>query len=733
MTTPDLSVIVPCYNEQDNLGELTARCLRVFGDRGLRGEVVLVDDGSTDGTAAKIHDLAQAHGGEVHGVFHPVNRGIAAAWRSGVEAATGRYTAVMDADLQYQPEDLWRLYRELQHTNADVVQGYRSQIGRRKHLRYYLSVGLNRLLNVMFGMHLRDNKSGFLICERDVLAHILHHRFRYAYFQTFIAVSAKHKGYTVREIETLFEDRRQGTSFITAFPWRVVLRSLADLAKGIVEFRLMDLGDDVLTAFLRSNPPRREPERLPVGRALYFRLFGALMPVHHWMISYPALRYYAQLRRTQWWSAEQLEAYQSQKLQQLVRHAYKHVPFYRERWDAAGVRPEFVHSPADLERLPTVTKDDVRENLHFDLLADTHDKGRILKITTSGSTGEPLVLYADKFQLEMRWATTLRTLEWTGYRFGDRCMRLWHTTIGMTGLQAFRERLDAWFHRRTFLSAYDMTEGNLEEYFQEIERRQPGLLDGYAESFNMLAAYLKDHPHPNVRPKGIVSSAQTLSDQSREIIEAAFQCSVFDKYGSREFSGIAHECDAHAGLHVNAESYIVEVLKDGRPAKPGEVGEVCITDLNNLCVPLIRYRLGDLAVPAEAAVCPCGRSLPRLERVEGRVQAIIMGTNGALVPGTYFAHLLKDYDYAVRQFQVVQEERGRIQLKIIKGQRYADQTLQEILDTLHARLGADMHIDVEFVEEIALGRTGKHYHSVSRLDFDFQAMPGHVGVDVDAA
>ena len=719
MDTPTLSVIVPCHNEEDNLPELAARCLRVFGERGLAGELLLVDDGSVDRTALVIHELAAAHPDEIRGVFHETNRGIAAAWQSGLNAARGRYAAIMDADLQYQPEDLWRLYRELQHTNADLVQGYRSQIGRPKHVRYYLSVGLNRILNTLFGMHLRDNKSGFLMCEREVLTHILQHRFRYAYYQTLITVSAHAKGYTVRDIETLFEDRKLGASFITAFPWRVVVRSLLDLVKGVVEFRVLDLGDDVLSAFLRANPPAREPDPPPLWRRLHFRVFGALMPLHHWMISYPALRYYAQLRRTQWWSPEQLEAYQARKLQQLIRHAYRHVPFYRERFDAAGLKPEDITTPADLPRLPTLSKDDVRQNLYFDLLAENHDKARILKITTSGSTGEPFVTYADKFQLEMRWATTLRNQEWAGYRFGDLSVRLWHTTLGMSRVQAARERLDAWLQRRRFLSAYDMTQGNLEEYLATVERLRPVLLDGYAESFNMLAQYLKDRPHPNLRPRGIISSAQTLSDQSRQIIEDAFHCRVFDKYGSREFSGIAHECDAHTGLHINGESYIVEVLCEGRPAQPGEIGEVCITDLNNYCVPLIRYRLGDLAVPA-AGACACGRGLPRLERVEGRVQAIIVGTNGAFVPGTYFAHLLKDYDYAIRQFQVVQEARGQLTLKLIKGPRFAQATLDTILAELRERLGADMQFDVEFVDHIPLGRTGKHYHSISRLDLDLQ-------------
>src|SRR6516225_5053080 len=232
----------------------------------------------------------------------------------------------------------------------------------------------------------------------------------------------------------------------------------------------------------------------------------------------------------------------------------------------------------------------------------------MLKITTSGSTGEPFVCYADKYQLEMRWAATLRAMEWTGYRFGDRQARLWHQTIGMSLGQIIRERIDAVFSRRIFIPAYEMSDNNLPRSMEKLRKFRPVLIDGYPELFNFLAHYIKQHGLQGVRPKGIISSAQTLPDQSRQVIEEAFQCRVFDKYGSREFSGIAYESQGHDGHLVVAENYIVEILKEGRPAKPGELGEVVITDLNNRCMPLIRYRVGDLAVAIDNTVpSPCGR------------------------------------------------------------------------------------------------------------------------------
>ena len=718
----DVSVVAPCYNEAKNLPELAERLTRVFDRKDLAGEVVLVDDGSADDTAAVIRSLGAADP-RVVGVFHAKNRGIAAAWRSGVERARGEYVCFIDADLQNLPEDVWRLYREIRLTHADVVQGYRSSVGRLKDSRYLLSKGLNALLNLLFGMSARDNKSGFVIGLRETMADVLHHRYSYRYFQTFITVAARARGYTVREIETLFESRLLGQSFMSRFPLRVVLLALVDLAKGFVEFSLLQKKESQLAEFLRTHPPARE-EAPPRGwRGALFRLFLATMPLHKWMITRRAGLYYQELRKSQWLAPEEMRELQERKLRRLVHHAYHHVGYYREAMDARSLRPGDIQTLDDLRKLPLLDKAQVRDSLYFDLLSDNHDKRRILKVTTSGSTGEPFVCYADQHQLEIRWAATLRSLEWTGWRFGDRQARLWHQTIGMSWHQVLRERLDAWLSRRIFIPAFEMSDADVARAVRRLRRHRPVLIDGYAECFNFLADYARAHPPLGIQPRGIVSSAQVLPEESRQAIEQAFDARVFDKYGSREFSGIAYECEAHDGHHVVGESYVVEVLKDGREAAPGELGEVVVTDLNNFCMPFIRYRIGDLAMAVDPrSPCACGRGLPRLGRIEGRVQSMIVGAEGHVVPGSLFPHLFKDYDFVIRQFQVLQEEPGAVRLKVVKAARFDENVFEEALGILRRYLGAAARIDVEFVDAIPMVRTGKRQVSVSKVKIDFQEL-----------
>lgn len=716
----DIAVVVPCFNEELNIPELAERVQRTFETGKLNGELILVDDGSHDGTARVIREQMRQYPRWVVGQFHERNKGLAAAWRTGVAAARAPVVAVIDADLQYRPEDVLRLLRALHEYSVDVVQGWRSAVGRERGKRYYLSRGFNTLLNGAFGMQLQDNKSGFVCCTKEVLQDLLTYKGSYYYWQSFIMVAAHAKGYSYREIETLFENRKQGTSFLESTAYRATARSFIDLGKAVWEYRLQRRPRDEARQFLERNGIEVKPPPSRTAHPLRWRAYMSSFEQTHWTITREVEHYYTTLNTTQWLAPSSIRELQDEKLRRLVRHAYRSVPYYRGRMQELKLRPEDIQTRDDLHKLPLLTKDDVRRHIHFDMMQEGVSHADILRISTSGSTGEPFICYADRAQLEFRWAATLRSQEWTGYRFGDPTVRLWHQTLGMSKSQAAKEIADAKLSNRTFVPVFEMSESKLEEMIRLLERTRPVLIDGYAEAFDFLAQYIQARGGLSFRPKALMSSAQTLPHKSREIIESAFGCKVYDKYGSREFSGIAYESDSHEGHLVVAEGYIVELLVDGRPAAPGEVGEVVITDLNNRCMPFIRYRIGDLAEAMSDAPSSCGRGLPRIGDIQGRVQSIIQGTEGRFVPGTFFAHALKEYDYAIKRFQVVQDQPGAIRFRLVKGSRYSDETLDEVKAIIRQYLGETLRIDVEFVDGIEMVRTGKRLASVSRLPIDFQ-------------
>jgi phenylacetate-CoA ligase len=552
-----------------------------------------------------------------------------------------------------------------------------------------------------------------LVSNKKALENVFVDIPKFKHFQTFIGVGFRARGFRVAEAETLFLSREIGTSFLTASKTlEVLVTTFRDLIVGLRIYGRKR----VHTIFLRSEVDF--DIKLSLSRRIRFNLFFATMPLHKWLIGKRAKDLYFWLKSLEFSSKDELERLQLRRLRSLLQHSYSTVPYYKRTFDAAGFKPNQIQSIADLSKVPLLSKQDVRENVHFSMFSDLHNKKDMHKINTSGSTGEPFVCYADKFQLEMRFATTLRALEMSGWQFGDKQLRLWHQTLGMSRLQSFKERVDAIFMRRVFVPAFEMSEDSLLGLMRTIEKKKPVLVDGYAESLNFIAMASKSVSRH--KPKAVISSAQQLTDSTRTQIEKQFGAKVLDKYGSREFSGIAYQCLESEHHHVQDESYILEILVNGRPAKVGEVGEVVITDLNNFSMPLIRYRIGDMAIAVEQGVCSCGRSHSLIGAISGRTQALILCSNGVWLPGTFFAHFFKDFAFAVKHYQIVQDVYESFTLKIVPSSQFSDQVGHKLLNELRKYTGVEQPIELELVAEIPLLKTGKRTPVVSKIPLDFQ-------------
>lgn len=691
----DISVVVPCFNEELNIPELAQRVLRMFDGSGLRGELVLVDDGSADSTAQVIRAHSEKDR-RVVGVFHRVNRGMAGAWRTGVSAARGAHVAIIDADLQYQPEDILRLYRALMDSSVDIVQGWRSSVGRERGYRYSLSRGFNVILNGTFGMSLRDNKSGFVCCTREVMQDLLTYTGRYAYWQSFIMVAAHTKGYSYKEIETVFEDRKQGQSFLAGRAYQAAARCLVDVGTAFWEYRVHAEPNDLARNFLKKEgaeldePPsrRQHPAR--------FRAYLTTVSRNRDIGASRAERSYETLTATQWLSPEQLRELQDEKLRRLIRHAYRSVPYYRVRMMELKLHPEDIRSQDDLNKLPLLTKADVKRHLYFDIMQEGASQGDLAKVSLSGRTGEPFVAFADRGALEFRWAASLRFRDWTGYRFGDPVACFWGEGLGLKDTQAAKVQSDARFANRLLLSAFRLDPASLAASIRAINKQRSKLIEGPAEALLLLARQIAENGPLAHQPKAVLSYGQQLGDAERAEVAAAFGCKVLDLYRSGEFAEIACEAEPGSGHLVAAEGYVVEILVNGRPAAPGEVGEIFVTDLSNLCMPFIRYATGDRAVALGADTSfPNARGLPRLGKLVGRPLVIVQGAGDARVSSGFFSALLSQYGYAVSRFEVTPRA-GGLTLRIEKAPRYSDQTLEEITGRILERLGS---IDIQVVCE----------------------------------
>ncbi len=227
--TVALSIIAPCFNEEGNVEHLARRTLATLEEMGIAGELVLVDDGSSDATWQRMTDCS-ARDARVRPIRHEENHGMEAAWRTGLAHARGELVCLIDADLQNRPEDIASLHATFTRGEHDVVQAIRHSVAGGGRM-YFFTRGLNLLLNLLFRTRLRDNKSGFLLCRRSVLARILYHRYRYRYFQALVGASAAMRGYRIGEVDTVFEARHYGRSFLGMFPVFVSARIVWELLK----------------------------------------------------------------------------------------------------------------------------------------------------------------------------------------------------------------------------------------------------------------------------------------------------------------------------------------------------------------------------------------------------------------------------------------------------------------------------------------------------------------------
>jgi glycosyltransferase involved in cell wall biosynthesis len=227
---PTLSILVPSLNERENLAALVSRVRPVLDAED--GELVVVDDGSTDGSTDELARLASTESRLIVR-RHERRRGIPQAWSTALTVARGEWVASLDADLQYEPTDLQRLLAQARSRRIDFVQGARQRIESEGALRHALSRGLNAALNVTFGTQAHDHKSALFVCRHEHLAKLLTQRHRLRHWQCFIGVSARALGLSCDELPVSFKARKRGVSAFGAIPWRSTLEVMADFAPAL--------------------------------------------------------------------------------------------------------------------------------------------------------------------------------------------------------------------------------------------------------------------------------------------------------------------------------------------------------------------------------------------------------------------------------------------------------------------------------------------------------------------
>jgi len=419
---------------------------------------------------------------------------------------------------------------------------------------------------------------------------------------------------------------------------------------------------------------------------------------------------------SQWYSREQLEEYQRERLVSLVREAYDMVPYYRKLFDGIKLKPSDINSLADLPKIPTLTREQLKSHFH-ELVSSRYDERRLVKGHTSGTTGSPLEICYDPDTINATYACLDRQFLWAGCRLerGGDAIAVVRGNI-IVPLQQSKPPFWRYnhFHNNLLMSSFHLSPANLDAYFEELRRFRPKLLDGYPSNMYVLAKHLLNQGR-TFPMHAVATSSETLYDFQREAMEKAFECHVFDYFGLAERNVFAVECDHHEGHHLCDEYGVTEILdRDDQPISDGLVGKMVATSLHNRAMPLIRYVTNDMtALKPEA--CSCGRGLRLMEDVTTKAEDILTLPDGRLISSSVLTHPFKPLN-SVQESQIIQKDYDHVVVLVVPRDDYTEADSRHLVVELQARLGEDVTVEIQKVESIPRSKAGKFKWVISEVD-----------------
>lgn len=420
-------------------------------------------------------------------------------------------------------------------------------------------------------------------------------------------------------------------------------------------------------------------------------------------------RYLEELRRTEKFTDVQMKEYQDREFVRLARHAVETVPYYRELARKNGFGTQDINSLEDIKLFPVLDKDDIRVDPKRFLSDEYRDKPGVFTLSTSGTSGKPLVLYCDKESRTRHYAFFRRLRGW--YGLDDKSRRA--TMFGRIILKPDHQNPPFWRYdlpqRNLLMSSYHLTPKNLCFYYNKLQKYNPDEIIAYPSSIYQLAKYILEEGLPPMRPKVVFTTAETLLEYQREALEKAFDCPVVDQYGCTEMAFFASQCGA-GSMHLHPEHGVVEVMNEkGDIISDAEPGILLATGFVNYAMPLIRYKVGDI-VGMSSRKCQCERAFPVIGQLEGRVDDILVTPSGR--PLGRLDPIFKGRS-GISETQIIQHAPDQIEFKIVADKSFNEKMQKELLYEIEKRIGEGVQIVLSYVDSIPKDRNGK-FKSVIR-------------------
>lgn len=414
----------------------------------------------------------------------------------------------------------------------------------------------------------------------------------------------------------------------------------------------------------------------------------------------------ALLWRSQYYSSERMRALQWKLLSRLLDHCFTNVPYYRDLFARLRLRRSHFTSLEDLSLIPILSKDTLLD-YQEQFKADDFAQYRPREIHTSGTTGTPLKVYWDLDSNVLELTCMWRHFSWAGWRLGEPFLDLHWRVLDDPGYEW------NWKYRGLMMGSpeHSMDTSNIGKYAAILGQYRLKMWRGNPSSLDPLCRLLQETGVDDVKPHYVFTCGETLLNHQRSFIESWTGVPVCDSYGLKEHNALICQCP-QGGYHIASEYGIVEIIKDDEvPAEEGEEGRVIATGLHNKAFPLLRYDTRDYAI-ASYRRCSCGRSLPLVEKLTGRIDDRLLDTKGRWVSAL---SLLFDYAPGIRLAQLVQKEPFALELYLVPTKDYSEKTESFLCTRLKKKLGQGMEVRIHRVKEVPFPSTGKFKFVICKL------------------
>lgn len=414
------------------------------------------------------------------------------------------------------------------------------------------------------------------------------------------------------------------------------------------------------------------------------------------------------------------EDWQQQRLRHVLSVAVNSVPFYQETWTAAQKKSALA---GRLNELPLLEKQALRADPKRFLRCDLKPL-HPLKFSTSGTTGTPVTSYwtLDEFR-ESQAYHEVRGANWAGVSFS-----MARATFSGRMVEPEPDSSGPYYRfncveRQVYCSAFHLNAKTASRYLEAWKRHRVEWLTGYAVSYFLLAQFILEQGLQPPPLRGIITTSEKVTPHMKQVMEQAYRCRVFEEYNNVENVFFANDCE-QGRLHVSPDVGIIEILRpDGTPCDPGEIGEVVATCLFRTYQPFIRYRIGDCAA-WDAEPCPCGRPMPVIKEVVGRIEDVVVGPDGRQMVRFHGIFINQPH---IKQGQIIQEALDSILVKVVPASGFGPSDIQEVTARIQQRLGAQVKVTVEPVDHIPVTKSGKFKAVVSLLKDQAALKAGNAG------